>query len=234
MPEGPGVADAACRAGQAQHLAGQFQSDPPGGACLVFNGESWEQFGEPLPGLSSTGGRAFPVARGFFRRTSCSTFWRVLRAIALLAAAGRQKKRSEREEREIFLHERTFLQSSAAVAAFATSAGSARADNTPGITDVEIQIGQTMPYSGPASAYGVIGRTETAYFKMINEPGGVNGRKINLISLDDFTAHQKRSSRSAAWSNRSRSPSSSRAWARRATPRSGNISTTTRCRSYSS
>ena len=42
-----------------------------------------------------------------------------------------------------------------------------------------------MPYSGPASAYGVIGRTELAYFKMINEQGGVNGRKINLISLDD-------------------------------------------------
>jgi branched-chain amino acid transport system substrate-binding protein len=80
---------------------------------------------------------------------------------------------------------RTFLQSSAAVAAFATSAGSARADDTPGITDTEIKIGQTMPYSGPASAYGVIGRAETAYFKMINEQGGINGRKINLISLDD-------------------------------------------------
>ena len=80
---------------------------------------------------------------------------------------------------------RTFLQSSAVAAAFAASAGSARADNAPGVTDTEIKIGQTMPYSGPASAYGVIGRTETAYFKMINEQGGVNGRKINLISLDD-------------------------------------------------
>jgi branched-chain amino acid transport system substrate-binding protein len=80
---------------------------------------------------------------------------------------------------------RSFLQSSVAAAALATSASSARADNAPGVTDVEIKIGQTMPYSGPASAYGVIGRTETAYFKMINEQGGVNGRKINLISLDD-------------------------------------------------
>ena len=80
---------------------------------------------------------------------------------------------------------RTFLQSSAAAAAFAASASSARADNAPGVTDTEIKIGQTMPYSGPASAYGVIGRTEAAYFKMINEQGGVNGRKINLISLDD-------------------------------------------------
>ena len=56
---------------------------------------------------------------------------------------------------------------------------------SPGVTDTEIKIGQTMPYSGPASAYGVIGSTEAAYFKMINEQGGVNGRKINLISLDD-------------------------------------------------
>ncbi len=79
---------------------------------------------------------------------------------------------------------RTFLQSSAA-AAFAASASSARADNAPGVTDAEIKIGQTMPYSGPASAYGVIGRTEAAYFKMINEQGGINGRKINLIILDD-------------------------------------------------
>ncbi len=80
---------------------------------------------------------------------------------------------------------RTFLQSSAAAAAFAASAGSARAENAPGVTDSEIKIGQTMPYSGPASAYGVIGRTEAAYFKMINEQGGIGGRKINLISLDD-------------------------------------------------
>ena len=83
------------------------------------------------------------------------------------------------------INRRIFLQSSAAAAAFAASASSARADNAPGITDTEIKIGQTMPYSGPASAYGVIGRTEAAFFKMINEQGGINGRKINLISLDD-------------------------------------------------
>src|SRR5271165_7046872 len=79
---------------------------------------------------------------------------------------------------------RSFLQSGAVAAAFAASARAARAE-TPGVTDTEIKIGQTMPYSGPASAYGVIGRTEAAYFKMINEQGGVNGRKINLLSLDD-------------------------------------------------
>jgi branched-chain amino acid transport system substrate-binding protein len=55
----------------------------------------------------------------------------------------------------------------------------------PGASDTEIKVGQTMPYSGPASAYGVIGRSEAAYFAMINDQGGVNGRKIRLISRDD-------------------------------------------------
>ena len=55
----------------------------------------------------------------------------------------------------------------------------------PGASDTEIKIGNTNPYSGPASAYGTIGRAEAAYFKMINDQGGVNGRKIRFISLDD-------------------------------------------------
>ncbi len=55
----------------------------------------------------------------------------------------------------------------------------------PGASDTEIKIGNTMPYSGPASAYGVIGKTEAGYFAMINEQGGINGRKINFISRDD-------------------------------------------------
>ena len=55
----------------------------------------------------------------------------------------------------------------------------------PGASDTEIKLGQTMPYSGPASAYAAIGKTEVAYFQMINDQGGINGRKINLISLDD-------------------------------------------------
>ncbi|MDB5858090.1 MAG: hypothetical protein JWQ76_1779, partial [Ramlibacter sp.] len=55
----------------------------------------------------------------------------------------------------------------------------------PGASDSEIKIGNTIPYSGPASAYGIIGKVEAGYFKMINEQGGINGRKINYISLDD-------------------------------------------------
>jgi branched-chain amino acid transport system substrate-binding protein len=55
----------------------------------------------------------------------------------------------------------------------------------PGVSDTEIKIGNTMPYSGPASAYGAIGKAEAAYFTMINEQGGINGRKINFISRDD-------------------------------------------------
>ncbi len=67
-----------------------------------------------------------------------------------------------------------------------TSVGAlAQAKYGPGASATEIKLGQTMPYSGPASAYGTIGKVELAYFKMINDQGGVNGRKINLISLDD-------------------------------------------------
>jgi len=54
-----------------------------------------------------------------------------------------------------------------------------------GATDTSIKLGQTMPYSGPASAYSAIGRAEIAYFKMLNEKGGINGRKIDLLSMDD-------------------------------------------------
>lgn len=63
--------------------------------------------------------------------------------------------------------------------------GAAQAKAMPGITDTEILIGQTMPYSGPASSYGTIGRSEAAVFAMINEAGGINGRKIRFISIDD-------------------------------------------------
>ena len=67
------------------------------------------------------------------------------------------------------------------------SIGSARAGKQygPGVTDTEIKIGNIMPYSGPASAYGTIGKAEAAFFKMLNEQGGVNGRKIQFISYDD-------------------------------------------------
>src|SRR5215471_5665459 len=70
-------------------------------------------------------------------------------------------------------------------------APSAMAKDPPGVTANEIKIGQTMPYSGPASAYGAIGKGEQAYFKMLNDAGGIGGRKINLISLDDGYAPPK-------------------------------------------
>jgi branched-chain amino acid transport system substrate-binding protein len=74
-----------------------------------------------------------------------------------------------------------------AVIAFAVTSGNALAQKKydTGATDTEIKLGNIMPYSGPASAYGVIGKIEDAYFKMINEQGGINGRKINFISYDD-------------------------------------------------
>jgi len=76
---------------------------------------------------------------------------------------------------------------STALALFTASTGGALAQKKydTGATDTEIKIGNIMPYSGPASAYGVIGKTEEAYFKMINTEGGVHGRKITFISYDD-------------------------------------------------
>ncbi|MEH2538095.1 MULTISPECIES: ABC transporter substrate-binding protein [unclassified Bradyrhizobium] len=68
----------------------------------------------------------------------------------------------------------------------ATSSGAfAQKKYDTGATDTEIKIGNIMPYSGPASAYGVIGKTEEAYFRKINAEGGINGRKVNFISYDD-------------------------------------------------
>ena len=74
-----------------------------------------------------------------------------------------------------------------ALITFAATSGSALAQKKydTGATDTEIKIGHIVPYSGPASAYGIIGKTEEAYFKMINENGGINGRKIKFISYDD-------------------------------------------------
>jgi ABC-type branched-subunit amino acid transport system substrate-binding protein len=76
---------------------------------------------------------------------------------------------------------------SAAFAILAASSSGALAQKKydTGATDTEIKIGNIMPYSGPASAYGVIGKTEAAYFKKINDAGGINGRKINFVSYDD-------------------------------------------------
>src|SRR4051794_39542613 len=76
---------------------------------------------------------------------------------------------------------------STAVIAFAVTSGAALAQKKydTGATDTEIKIGNIIPYSGPASAYGVIGKTEEAYFRMINAQGGINGRKINFVSYDD-------------------------------------------------
>jgi branched-chain amino acid transport system substrate-binding protein len=76
---------------------------------------------------------------------------------------------------------------SAALALLAATGSAAHAQKKYdiGATDTEIKIGNIMPYSGPASAYGVIGKTEQAYFNKINAEGGINGRKINFVSYDD-------------------------------------------------
>lgn len=71
------------------------------------------------------------------------------------------------------------------VSVFSSAAPAQDRKPMPGITDTEIRIGQTMPYSGPASAYATVGKAHAAFFEMVNAKGGVNGRKIKLLSLDD-------------------------------------------------
>src|ERR1022692_4130423 len=73
----------------------------------------------------------------------------------------------------------------AAAAALTATAANAQKKYDPGASDTEIKIGNIMPYSGPASSYGVIGRTEAAYFNKVNAEGGINRRKITFISYDD-------------------------------------------------
>lgn len=67
----------------------------------------------------------------------------------------------------------------------ATAALAAGKKYDPGASDTEIKLGQTVPHSGPGSLYGVIGRTQAAYFEMLNEKGGINGRKITFLTMDD-------------------------------------------------
>src|SRR5260370_8394203 len=76
------------------------------------------------------------------------------------------------------------LMTAVAVMAVATIGDLSAAEKKygPGVTDTEIKLGQTVPYSGPASAFSSYGRVMTGYFKMVNDSGGINGRTINLIS----------------------------------------------------
>ena len=78
-----------------------------------------------------------------------------------------------------------FTLAAAGALAVLLTAGTPRAADTPGVTATEIKIGNTSPYSGPASTYGVLGKLETAFFGMLNEQGGIAGHKIDYISLDD-------------------------------------------------
>src|ERR1700694_4622081 len=84
----------------------------------------------------------------------------------------------------VFSHARSAVLAGLLAASVATAAN-AQKKYDPGATDTEIKVGNIMPYSGPLSAYATIGKTEAAYFRKINEEGGINGRKIDFISYDD-------------------------------------------------
>jgi branched-chain amino acid transport system substrate-binding protein len=98
-----------------------------------------------------------------------------------------KKKSSKKHEERSSMRNGFFRLATGAALAIALTASSAYAQKKydTGATDTEIKIGQTVPFSGPASAYATIGKAQAAYFKMINDQGGINGRKINLIQYDD-------------------------------------------------
>src|SRR6266852_6979920 len=73
----------------------------------------------------------------------------------------------------------------ATILASATSVRAAEKKYDPGASDTEIKLGQTVPHSGPGSLYGVLGRVGEAYFQMLNEKGGINGRQIKFFTMDD-------------------------------------------------
>src|SRR5450755_3865934 len=111
---------------------------------------------------------------------------------SLAARKGRTRssKRTDATDRKRFImpafRDRLRVLSATIIVFAATGTGAiAQKKYDTGATDTEIKIGNIMPYSGPASAYGVIGKTEAAYFRKINAEGGINGRKIRFVSYDD-------------------------------------------------
>ncbi len=100
-------------------------------------------------------------------------------------AAGTGAKIRTPIQGETELHRRTALKATLAGLLAAALAAPARASDTAGVTATEIKIGAVFPFSGPASALGAVGKALIAYVAMVNDQGGVNGRKINLIALDD-------------------------------------------------
>src|SRR5580700_5763170 len=114
-------------------------------------------------------------------------------ARTLAGAARHARKQRPRLQREVVMTvERAFATGlSAAGVVLLSGLVYAAGQYGPGASDTEIEIGNTMPYSGPASTYGIIGKTIGAYFDQVNAAGGINGRKIRFISYDDGYNPQK-------------------------------------------
>ena len=147
-----------------------------------------EPRGKDLDGACRRDLRRHP-ARGHFRhavgrRRVCPACRRAIgKGAAIVEQPLRTEPRTEVDMRKIT--RRTILAAAPGALAFAVLPAYAQKKYDTGASDSEIKIGHTNPYSGPASSYGVIGKTETAFFTMLNEQGGINGRKVNFITYDD-------------------------------------------------
>jgi hypothetical protein len=126
------------------------------------------------------------------------------------------------------------IRASVIAAALTVATGVSAADKKydSGASDTEIRLGQTVPHSGPGSLYGVLGRIGEAYFQMLNEKGGINGRKIKFFTLDDSYSAPRPSKPRGGWSSRKKCWPCSVRWAPHRRPRFTNISIQKACRSF--
>ena len=123
----------------------------------------------------------------------------------------------------------------AASAMPAPSSGPPRRNTIPARSDTEIKLGQTVPHSGPGSLYGVLGRVGEAYFQMLNEKGGINGRKVKFLTMDDaYSAAEMRRGDAAAGRAGGGAGAVRPRSAPRRRPPCTNISTPRACRSFCS
>jgi len=142
--------------------------------------------GAPVPpardaGETRRGGMRAPRLRAGVRGLH-GVYLGIASPLARAGAQGCQPQEEPVTMRTSLLHS---LGTTALIAGLAAAPALAQKKYGPGVTDTEIKIGNTMPYSGPASAYGTIGKAEEAYFNKINAEGGINGRKIKFVSADD-------------------------------------------------
>ena len=161
-----------------------FVGSVVGGAASIFGAIAGAAFIVAVPPLANSISKSAPgIAYGAMLILCLYVMPSGVAGLLRRLAPARPLQRQTRRGNPNMLRRRTML--AAAATGLAAPWIARAAGPMPGVTKTSIKIGQTMPYSGPASAYGAIGRTEAAYIKMLNASGGINGRTIDFLSVDD-------------------------------------------------